>query len=149
MTGSLTHSPGDVIRHMLIDLGLGTLPSGDSTWPIFCPSEPDSPDSVITVRTTGGRDGGRFQTDGERQGHPGIQIRVRSHRPDTGWEKANAVAVALDAIANQTVPISDNTYTVYAVTIKGNVIPIGPDSSKSERFLFAINATVSLRDTTS
>ncbi len=149
---TLTHSPAQIIRDLLVDLGLGVLPSDGGSWPIFITSIPDSPDSIVTIIDTLGTSDGRIQPTGEAAEHPGIHIEVRASNYQTGWEKANAIRVALsETILRNSVTIEDNigtgttAYTVYAVTRIGGIIPLGKELPTSKRELFAINATVALR----
>lgn len=155
MSGSLSHSPAEVIRQLLIDLGVGTVPSALGNWPIHVAREPDKPDSAITVYNTTGRDHGRTMNDGERQEHLGIQVRVRDMNHDDGFEKAQAVAMVLDqTVRLNTVTVSDRvgtgsaTYTVYSVSRTTGVIIVGEERPDSRRNIFTINAVVSLRQTT-
>jgi hypothetical protein len=64
MSGSLDHFPADIIRQLLIDLGVG-LDVTATDWPAFSQKEPDSPDNVITV----------FDTMGREVRHPGTSTR--------------------------------------------------------------------------
>ena len=59
MSGSLAHLPEDIVRYLLIDLSVGTLPSDVDDWPIYATQEPDKPDNVITVYGTEGNKHGR------------------------------------------------------------------------------------------
>jgi hypothetical protein len=74
MSGSLDHFPADIIRQLLIDLGVG-LGVTATDWPAFSQKEPDSPDNVITVFDTMGRDLGRTNPDMVRSERYGIQVR--------------------------------------------------------------------------
>ena len=152
---TLTHSPAQIIRDLLVDLGLGVLPSAGGDWPIFVTSIPDSPDSIIAVIDTLGTRDGRHQPTGEAAEHPGIHIEIRDANYQDGWEKANAVRVALsETILRNTVSIEDNIgtgttgYLVYAVTKISGIIPLGKELPTSKRHLFTINAVVALRQTT-
>lgn len=154
MSGNLTHSPAQIVRDLLVDLGLGTLPSASGSWPIYVSNIPDSPDSLITITDTVGISDGRTQFDGQAHEHPGIQVAVRDANHQDGWEKINALRVALsETIRNNAVSITDNVgtgtsvYTVYAITKVGGVIVLGKDTPTSKRNLFTLNATVALRQT--
>ena len=154
MSGNLTHSPAQIIRDLLVDLGLGVLPSAGGLWPIFVTGIPDSPDSIITITDTLGTSDGRLQPTGEATEHPGFQVAIRDANHQDGWEKANAIRVALsETILLNTVSITDNvgtgtsTYTVHAVSKIGGVIVLGKELPTSKRHLFTINATVALRQT--
>jgi len=79
MPGTLTHSPSDIVRQLLVNLALGVDPTTDETsdWPIYESREPDLPDDCITVYNTADKLQGRTMTDGETQGQEGIQVRIR------------------------------------------------------------------------
>lgn len=146
MSGDLAHSPADIIRYALINASGGTLPTNNGSWPIYCNSEPDSPDNCITIYDTEGRQHGRSMIDGERQEHYGVQVRVRAADPPTGFTKAQDLALLLDkTIINANVSISSTNYIVYTVSRSGNVISLGYDTPLSKRRLFTMNATISLR----
>ena len=146
MSGTLTHSPADVVRNLLIGLGFGTTPSDAGSWPIYVASEPNTPDSVITVFDTVGTDSGREMVLGERQEHHGIQIRIRDAEHADGYTKARVIAVALDeTIVNNTSNVSSTGYTVYAITRTSDVLAIGKETPTSKRSIFTINALVALR----
>ena len=154
MSNNLTHSPAQIIRDLLVDLGLGTLPSDGGSWPIYNNNTPDSPDSVITITDTVGTSDGRTHTDGEAQEHPGFQVAVRNDSPQGGWEKMNAIRVALsETISRNELSITDNvgtgtsSYIVYAVSKLGGIFALGKDTPTSKRNLFTLNAVVALRQT--
>lgn len=153
MPGQLDHSPADVVRQLLIDLGLGTAistagaPTG--AWPVYHASAPPEPDRIITVRSTTGIDGGRSHPDGERLTHHGIQVAIRSVSESEGYIKANAIAIALDqSVRRVTVTVDGVNYLVYCFSKVGDVIPAGKETPTSKRSLFTINPMVSLRKVT-
>ncbi len=147
MPGTLLHSVDDVIRRMLVQLGLVADPdvSPLGSWPGYTADEPSSPDNVVTVYGTTGRDFGRIMIDGERPEHEGFQVRVRAVDHPTGFRKARALAVALDTLVyRQQVSggtLSPNVYCVHSISRTSNVIPLGKETPKSRRKLFTINAT--------
>lgn len=149
MAGLLLHSPADVIRQLLVDLGACVDYADDRTpWAAFASGEPDLPDSAVTVYDTTGFDEGRV-FDGERQEHHGFQVRVRSGVHKDAYAKAREIAVALDEdVYLTTVVVDDVSYLVWAVTRLGDPMFIGKDAPRSKRSLFAINAKVSLRAVT-
>ena len=147
MSGSLTHSPADVIRYLLIDLSLGTLPSASGDWPIIANRELDSPDNLITVFDTAGLRNGRV-ADGEVQEHEGFQIRVRAGTQTVGQAKINAIKQAIDnSVLNKSVVIGASTYIVYAISRRSGPFYLGQDVETSKRIVFTINAVVALRQT--
>lgn len=148
MSGTLTHSPSDIVRQLLVNLGVGVLPvNGTITnWPIGCDTEEDSPDNFITVQGTVGRKSGRLSFSGEVVEHHGIQIRIRSQTHPAGWTKARSVAVTIDeSIRNEYVTIGGTQYAVHALTRESGPVPLGRETPTSQRRLFTLNATVTLR----
>ena len=145
MSGSLAHSPADIIRELLIDLSLGVTPAVGATWPIFAASVPDEPDSLITVTNTTGVLDGRSQIDGEMWEHHGIQLAIRCGNHPDGWVKANAVSEALDkSVKLNTVTIGSDQYTVHAISRRSGVIAAGTGPGDG-RHLFTINGVGALR----
>lgn len=146
--GELTHSPADIVRYLLIAHGQGTLPVAGSaaSWQIWADGEPSTPDSSVTVYNTSGTLDGRSQINGEMFEHYGVQIRVRSVRPDTGWTKIKQIVSVVDEqIYRDTVVIASSEYLVQTITRKGGVLALGKETSVSKRNLFTVNAVVSLR----
>jgi hypothetical protein len=148
MSGALDHSPADVVRRLLIDMSLGTLPSSSGSWPVFATMEPTTPDNAITVYDTTSTKDGRLQVSGQMQEHYGIQIRIRSANPVDGYVKASAIAVAVDETAYQnSVSISSSVYLVHALSRTGGVLALGKEVPDSKRNIFTINVLVDLRKT--
>lgn len=141
MPGSLSHSPAKVTRDLLIQAGLGS--DGGTSWPVFATSEPDAPDNAITVYNAAGRGQGTTAPDGEVQESHGVQVRVRCATEETGYAKARAIAVALDAVANALITIAGTQYMVQLIDRSGDVLSLGKDPSSSRR-LFTLNALVTL-----
>jgi hypothetical protein len=144
MPGPLNHSPADVIRHLLVGLGYGRLPSGSGPWPISVGAEGASPDNFLTVYNTTARNLGRVM-DGERQGLYGIQIRVRGVDEPTAYAKAQAIAVGLDGVAMRLVSLGGSEYVVWSVSRTTDPLALGYESPTSKRVLYTVNAVVSLR----
>jgi len=145
---SMTHSPADVIRWLLVSLSLGTDPENGLAWPIHVSSEPDAPDDLIVVYDTAGITNGRIQRSGETVEHKGVMVQVRGTDHPTAWAKAEAVNTALDeSVRNSEVTIGSEVYVVYSVTRHSGPISLGREPS-TNRFLFSINAVVALRQTT-
>ena len=146
MSGSLTHSPADIIRQLLTDLGQGTLPSATTDWPIYFSQEPNSPDEVITIYDTTGIKNGRTMVDGEVHEHHGFQVRIRAGQYATGFTKARAIAIAMDeSVRNTTVTLDASTYKVYSITRVSGPLSIGTDVPTSKNDLFTTNAVAAIR----
>ncbi len=147
MPGSLTHSPADIMRYLLIDKSLGTLPTSEDDWPIYANSEPDKPDNCITVYDTSNLKHGRTQVDGEVQEHHGIQVRIRSHTDTVAYIKARLIAVTLDSSTyRESVTIEASQYCVHSFTRTSDVIAIGKETiTPSKRHVLTLNGLVMLR----
>lgn len=146
MSTQLTHFPADILAQVLINNGLGSDPTGTGAWPIRSAMEVSSPDNVITVYDTAGRQHGRTQPDGEIQEHYGIQVRVRATDPTTGRRKANDIRVFLsETLYNATVTIGTAQYVVHDSNGLGPVLSLGKDVSNTKRSLFTVNGTVPIR----
>ena len=144
MSGTLLHSPADIVAKLLMDLGQGIDSQSAGDWPVFVSQERNAPDNCITIYDTQGVQHGSFQSTGEVPEHHGFQVRLRSALPKPGYAKARAVAVALDESVDwRTVSLDGTTYTVFAATRKGSVLPLG-DEPGTKRQLFTINYLVSL-----
>jgi hypothetical protein len=160
MSGSLDHSPEDVLRCLLIELDCGILPTSKSPlvngdWPIYVSSLPNLPDQVITIKGTTGRFDGRSMRSGQKFEFHGVQIMVRGINQNDAQIKANEIKQVIDTeIRNETVVIpldvgtgtglDDSTYKVQNVSRSSGPIPLGKEQD-SNRFLFTINAVISLR----
>ena len=147
---TLSHTPAYVLRQVMIDLGLGTLPSSSGAWPIYAHAEPPKPDSCMTLKDTTGEKFDRGAVTGKVVEHYGVQIRLRDADPNDGYVKIHDVMDALNEdITYEPVTVTDptgtgtSTYTVYAITCKGTVNPLGKDPN-SNRWLWTLNVTISL-----
>ncbi len=147
MAGILTHSPADIIRYLLIAKGLGVLPPGtNANWPIYSSNTPDLPDRIVSILDMGGAQHGRVHTDGEMQEHEGFIVIVRSLTHQEGYPKARAIAIAMDEdVYDDYVVIDGVTYLVHAVMRTGDVTTGGTESPDTQRYLFRIDAVVSVR----
>lgn len=148
MPGRLFHSPADIVRRVLIARGLGADPNPDPTvtvsWPIYVANEPSVPDNCITIYTTAGTNSGRTNPDGERQGHHGIQVRVRAKNDRVGINKANEIAIGMDAVDQHFITLDTTNYVVHSLNRSSDVLPIGKDPN-SNRPLYTINALTVIR----
>lgn len=149
----LTFSPADIVRYLMVSLGLGTLPSGTGAWPISVGLETNAPDNVITIYDTEGDNQGRTFDDGETQEAFGLQVRVRATDYPTGNYQARYLAREFDAIVayskvsiQSVVGTGTDEFVVYAISRKGNVISLGKEP-QTNRHLFTFNAVVTIQQT--
>lgn len=143
MPGLLSHCPARIVREFLIAKGHGT---DAGAWPIKVNGEPDLPDDCITLYDVAGRDDG-FVMFGEKQEWNGVQVRVRSANPETGWVKANAISILFDtglAAGGNLVTIGAARYLLGSINRTGNVLPLGRDAPNSNRRLSTLDCLVSV-----
>lgn len=149
--GPLNHSPADIIRQLIVDLGLGDDENGDE-WATFDNSDPPSPDEVIVVHDTEGRDHGRSHYDGRRHVHHGFLVRVRSLDHESGYKKSKEIAIAFDeTVYDNEVAIPDLTgttesvYVVHSITRPNDIFVLGTEETSSKRHRFSINCLATIR----
>lgn len=157
----MKHLVSLVIAKLIQQEGLGADPEAQQAfgdWPVFAEASPDEPDNWITVRKTVGRNDGRLLGEGTLISHPGIQITVRSRRPEVGWTKANEIQQFIDTVggwnSDRTAKISRNvligTYSYDIKNISGGTEPIPAGMDERQRSLYTINrvCTIQWTDTT-
>lgn len=93
MPGRLHHSAADIIRWLLVDLGIVGNPNDSPVpaWPAYATLEPEILDDLVTVYDTASIDQGRTHYDGERQEREGFQVRVRATDTVEGYDKADEI----------------------------------------------------------
>lgn len=141
-------SPAQVIRRLLIQLTLAP-DSQTAAWAPFTAFLPDAPDTALVVYDTAGTQNGRIMRTGEKIEHPGIQIRFRSSTYPVAWEKAKAVADALDALPTGTsvimLPTSEK-WILQNVSRTGAILTAGIEiEGDRKRHNLTINAIITMR----
>lgn len=149
MPGTLTHSPADVLRYLLITHGLGSLPTGVSNadWSVFVDNEPDRPDNCLTIYNTVSKLNGRTHTDGEVQEIHGIQVRIRSQVSNEGYTRARQIAVELDTnVYLDNVTIDTVRYCVKSFSRSSDIYAFGKDSpTPTKRSIHTFNGYLVVR----
>ena len=141
---SLDHSPADIVRFLLIELGVGSEPVSDTAWPIFVSNTPDLPDNLITLIDTSGVIDGRIMRTGEVHEHYGLSVQVRGTGHTVAWQKMNQVKTALDeSVLNSSVTIDNSNYMVHSVSRRSGPLALGREA-ETDRFLFTFNVIVAL-----
>ncbi len=141
----MNDSVADIVRQRITDVGLGEESSGD--WEVFVSNIPDQPDRAICVYDTLGRFDGRIMRTGEKIEHPGIMVLVRgSIYPET-YDRAKAIALALDQTAPfTTVELSSSdVYLIQNISRTGALHPLGFMEDDRRRYHFSINAVLTYR----
>lgn len=148
MVNVLDHTPADIVRALLVQLGEATeaeaTPLGD--WPCYATREPNMPDNCVSTFDTVGRDGGRIMQSGELLYNYGFQVRVRAVSLTVGWLKMDAIRKALaESVSLTTVAVGADRYLIHCVCNIGPALPLGTDSPKTNRRLFTTNALLTVR----
>lgn len=146
MTLPMIHGGAQVVRAVLISLGLGTshLESPLLAWPIYVSNEPAHPDNCITIYDTTGTEDTR-DADGPLPTHEGIQVRVRGSQYDTALEKVAIIAKAFDGLYRLTATVGPAGYLVQAIHRKGSPHNLGKERSGSgKRRLFTLDAIITI-----
>ena len=139
-------TPAEIIRQFLLDESLATV---EDDWPVYVSFFPSIPDESICIYDTVGRQDGRLMEDGFQIEHPGIQVRVRGPIYATVYEKANSIALALDAAGGTVVELSSNqAYTLLNVSRTSPIIPLGVETEGDRRrHHITVNAVLTLQVT--
>lgn len=155
MPTTLPHPVSQIVRQLLIDLGLAVAGSwtgntySGAAWPAFYDDEPDQPDELVTTYDTQGDDDGRSMIDGELWCHEGFQVRVRSATKATGHAKIDAIRATLAAkssVYDRAVRIdASNVYLIHAATRIGQILSLGKERPASERHLHTLNCTIKVK----
>ena len=149
MSGTLIHSPEQIIQYLMRDLAVATLPSANGSWPVYCSTLPEDPDNALSVIGTAPVIQGRKQYNGEVQQHYGIQLTVRSITHAIGSAKIVAIAETFStSVLRDSVTIDSSIYTVQSISIKSGPIPLGDEVPQSKRQIFTLNITAAIRQTT-
>lgn len=139
MSLPLLHSPAEVIRQLIVDLGVGNDPPSPE-WPAYASFGPATGDDLIAVLDGRSKGFGRTMADGERQQHYGYRILIRSSTHAAGYARASALQNLLDQVSQRTVVVEGTPYLVHSVNRQDEVDPSGKDRPSSARSLFSLTA---------
>jgi hypothetical protein len=162
-------SPAEILRSCLIDLklvqlpGIATLP-GTPTLPdtligkspvwCFVSSQPDSAepddayDVALTIYDTVGLFQGREMRGGRKHTFPGVKLILRSIDYTYGYDRMNAIAVALDQQIYYTTtvaPEDKKPHYVASITRTTPIVALGEEPGR-RRQLFSTNARITFQD---
>lgn len=157
----LDHTPAEVVRAALIQLGLGTHGIAYGAWPVFTEMEPDAPDNTITLYDTDGIVQARNMVDGEVYENHGVMIRVRGVKTIVGTlpvsgariarNKIDDIVRALDqSVCRYSISVPDNIvsgttlYTLHSANRSSGVMRSGRQRGNSERYVYTVNYLMSL-----
>lgn len=144
MSGTLLHSPEEVIHKVLLDLGLSNLPN-DGDWPSFVNSSDQHNVQNIIVSGTTGRLSGKHHVTGTTIQHYGVQVRVRAEQ-QLSFRRSNEILTALDALKRYTVLLEEpeQSYLVQAVTPSSTIIRVGREQPEDFLFIHSLNFVTSI-----
>lgn len=142
-------SPATVLTRFIINsLGKMTTPTDGENWPLYSPHMPDG-DNVETncgaVHDTLGVKDSRSISSGVVSEHPGVQIRIRTNDYDAGFAKIEDIALALDAVANETIVIGSESYMIHNVSRTSPITCLGVEPGTKRRTFFTVNCLLTLK----
>jgi hypothetical protein len=142
-TITLLTSPADMIRQLLLDLGLTNI---TGRWTTYVGFLPESPDDAVCVYDTAGKPDGRLMATGEQVVHEGIQVRVRGVSYPDVWAKSKEIATGLDVVGRILIALSSTeAYTLANVSRTGDIISVGVEEEGGRRrHHFTVNAIVTI-----
>jgi len=127
--------PAEGIKDLLVTAGVGVF-AATSGWGIFIASEPNKPDTAITINSTGGQPSNpRFLVD-----FPSVQVMVRGDENgyQALWTKVKAVKDALLGLPSQ--DLSGDRWV--AINQAGNEGFLGFDDNNRPRFSLNFNLII-------
>ena len=148
----LSHAASEVVKQLLIDLGVGTNSLSYDDWPVYSNNEPDSPDNCITLTDTAGMNDGKLQINGEVQDQCGLQVRVRATDFMLGRDRMTEIMQKLDTACRAAVSLQQrigtamSSYLIHSAERASGMFAIGSDPTNSERELFTSNYLVSITE---
>lgn len=132
-----------IIRKLLIDNAIGSAHSSETDWPVFFRPWPDgkgSIDQALAVYDTSGIKQGRAMETGEVYQALAFQVKVRARTYDQGWAKCIEIVEFFEKLAPRVqVIVNSAEYMVHAVHSQGDILPWGPETGFSRRWIFSIN----------
>lgn len=135
----------------MVDLGLASLPSSNTSWPAFPDREPESPDQAITVYNIEPELVGTSMLSGSQIQREGFQVRIRDSTQN--GLKARTVARVLEAVTGTTVTLNDSdsgnvdvSYLINMILRNNGPLYLGTASPQSGLHLFTINFITDLKE---
>jgi len=127
-------APSVAIKTLLVNAGLATF-AATTGWALYIGSEPQAPDTCITLFDYGGSDPNPTLILDE----PNVQVRIRG--AIGGYIAAYAKAVAIKKLLLGKAAGAVGSDTINGIWMKGDINPIGND--KAGRPLITINLRIS------
>lgn len=147
----LLTSPAFVLASYIIAQAIGNMTDPDDSalpdWPLFVSFMPDT-SNVKTecgaLYDTSPIKDGRLMA-GQVISHFGIQLKIRSRTQVDGYAKAEAIAVALDTVQNETQVVGSYTYQLYNISRQGSPVSLGMEEGNKGRYLFTVNLVLTMK----
>lgn len=113
-------------------------------WPGYVEREPSAPDNCVTIFDTTAIDMGSDWED--RTFYPGVTLRFRSTTADVGFTKASDLGRYIDEVMFQAVVVTSGaTYLIETGSCPGGPVRVGKESPTSQRSIWNLNCTLTLR----
>jgi hypothetical protein len=142
MSGSLNHSPADILYHLFEDEGVvGTM---DPDWPGYVNNSPSDQLPNVIISDVTGTIRGKAHPISQTVEHYGIQIRTRAEQ-NVSFRKANEILTFLDNIHRRVLPIEMSEYMIDAVTPTSGVIRVGKEQPGDYLFIYSLNVSASIQ----
>lgn len=142
MAQTLTHQPSQIVRQLLIDLGLGT---NGGTWPVYYGKTPDLPDSLLVVNDIEPQLDGQLMPSGAVVQHRGIQIMVRAALDADAWLRADALITDLAGVLRRVIVVSGTNYMLQKLANIRGPIRLGMEREATHRHLYTINMLAAVK----
>jgi len=146
----MDYSPAEIMTEYMIQQGLVTDPSDQTTWPIYTgllPDDGDVEDDIVACMDTEAVKDGRIFSSGENIFHYGFQFLVRAVEYNDAWQKAKALEDACELINRDEVDMDSTvTYRLDNVTLTTGVTSLGQEEGSKRRQIFSVNFLVTLKE---
>jgi len=145
----MDHSPAYIIVEYLIGEGLLSDPTVGGEWPVYVGLLPDDDDvvnDIVGCMDTPSLKDGRLMNTGENIFHKGVQLLLRAEVYNTGYEKAQALATALEGVSREQKVIGSKTYQIDNVSQTTGIVVLGQEEGSKRRELFSVNFLTTLKE---
>jgi hypothetical protein len=151
-------SPANILRQILVDAGLVTMPGvpqqtvpfqqapGDGSTLCYTSSLPDDEDQAVLIKGTAGKVFGRQMRGGKTDVHHGVKFNIRSPNDEIGSLLAIALADGVDKIPPLlTVVLNEVSHYVQSVYRTSSVMEMGEERGK-KRQLWSFNVRIAMQN---
>jgi hypothetical protein len=100
----------------------------------------------VSLSDLGGILDGRYSRTKQTVRHPGIRVLVRSSVYNVGWKKAKEIVADLGSMQSTNITLDGDTYTVYNVSVRSTIKPLGLEGGVKRRNLFAVDLVATFEE---